>query len=78
MDSIDPIGRLLIIAGIVLAGLGLLIVLGPNLPALGKLPGDIHIDRGTIQVYIPFGTMIVISIVLTVLLNVFGFFGRDR
>jgi Protein of unknown function (DUF2905) len=78
MDSIDPIGRLLIIAGIVLAGLGLLIVVGPNLPALGRLPGDIHIDRGNVQVYIPFGTMIVISIVLTVLLNVFGFFGRDR
>jgi hypothetical protein len=78
MDGIDPIGRLLIVAGIVLAGLGLLIVLGPNVPALGRLPGDIHIDRGNVQVYIPFGTMIVISIVLTVLLNVFGFFGRDR
>jgi len=36
------------------------------------------IDRGDVQVYIPFGTMIVISIVLTVLLNVFGLFGRDR
>jgi hypothetical protein len=78
MDGIDPIGRLLIVAGIVLAGLGLFIVLGPNLPALGRLPGDIHIDRGNVQVYIPFGTIIVISIVLTILLNVFGFFGRDR
>ena len=78
MDGIDPLGRLLIIAGILLAGLGLLIVVGPNLPALGKLPGDIHIDRGSVQVYIPLGTMILVSIVLTILLNVFGFFGRDR
>ena len=36
------------------------------------------IDRGDVQVYIPIGTMIVISLVLTVLLNVFGLFGRDR
>jgi hypothetical protein len=78
MDSLDPIGRLLIIAGIVLAGLGLLIVVAPNIPALGRLPGDIHIDRGNVQIYIPFGSMIVISVVLTVLFNVFGFFGRDR
>jgi hypothetical protein len=77
MDSIDPVGRLLIIGGIVLAGLGLLIVAAPNL-ALGRLPGDIHIDRGNVQIFIPFGTMILVSIVLTILLNVFGFFGRDR
>ena len=78
MDGIDPIGRLLIIAGIVLLGVGLVIVAAPNVPALGKLPGDIHIDRGNVQVYVPLGTMIVVSLILTVLLNVFGFFGRDR
>jgi hypothetical protein len=78
MEGLDPIGRLLIIAGIVLAGLGLLIVVAPNIPALGRLPGDIHIDPGNVQIYIPFGSMIVISVVLTVLFNVFGFFGRDR
>jgi hypothetical protein len=77
MDSIDPVGRLLIIGGIILAGLGLLIVVAPNL-ALGRLPGDIHIDRGNVQIFIPFGTMILVSVVLTILLNVFGFFGRDR
>jgi hypothetical protein len=78
MASLDPLGRLMIIAGIVLAGVGLLIVFAPNIPGLGRLPGDIHIDRGNVQVFIPFGSMIVISIVLTVLFNVFGFFGRDR
>jgi hypothetical protein len=77
VDNIDPVGRLLIIGGIVLAGLGLLIVVAPNL-GLGRLPGDIHIDRGNVQIFIPFGTMILLSVVLTILLNVFGFFGRDR
>ena len=77
MDGIDPVGRLLIIAGILIAGLGLLIVLAPNIPAFGRLPGDIHIDRGNVQVFIPLGSMVVVSIVLTILLNIFGFFGRD-
>ena len=77
MDGIDPIGRLLIAAGLVLAILGVLIVVVPTI-ALGRLPGDIHIDRGNVQVYLPFGTMILVSVVLTILLNIFGFFGRDR
>ena len=78
MASLDPLGRLLIIAGIVIAGAGLLIVFAPNIPGLGRLPGDIHIDRGNVQIFIPFGSMIVISVVLTILFNVFGLFGRDR
>jgi len=77
MAGIDPIGRLLIVAGIVLAGIGLLIVVAPGI-AFGRLPGDVHIDRGNVQIFIPFGTMILVSVVLTLLLNVFGFFGRDR
>ena len=77
MDGLDPIGRLLIVGGIVLAILGVVIVAVPAL-GLGRLPGDIHIDRGSLQVFIPFGTMILVSIILTILLNVFGFFGRDR
>jgi hypothetical protein len=78
VDGFAPVGRLLIVAGVVLAGLGLVILLGPNILGLGRLPGDIQIDRGNVQLYIPFGTMIVVSIVLTVLLNIFGFVGRDR
>jgi len=77
MDGIDPIGRLLIVVGVLLAILGMLIVVVPSV-ALGRLPGDIHIDRGNVQVYLPFGTMIVVSVVITILLNILGFFGRDR
>jgi len=77
MDGIDPIGRLLIVVGVLLAILGVLIVVVPSV-ALGRLPGDIHIDRGNVQVYLPFGTMIVVSVVITILLNILGFFGRDR
>ena len=62
------LGRILLVIGLVVAGIGLLAVLGFRLP-FGNLPGDIRIgdDRGS--VFIPIGTMIVVSIVLTILLN---------
>jgi hypothetical protein len=63
------LGRVLLVVGLLIAGVGLLAVLGVRLP-LGNLPGDIRIEgeRGTIV--IPLATMLLISIVLTVLLNV--------
>jgi hypothetical protein len=45
---------------------------------IGRLPSDIHLDRGNVQVHIPVGTMILVSIVLTVMLNIFAIFGRGR
>lgn len=64
------LGRLLLVIGLVLVVVGGLAVLGVRLP-FGRLPGDIAIqgDRGGI--FIPLGTMIVISLVLTLLANLF-------
>ncbi len=72
MDDIEPIGRVLIVAGLALAGIGLLIVLAPTLPFLGRLPGDIRIERENLRVFIPLGTMLLISLILTIMLNVIG------
>ncbi len=65
----DGIGRLLIVGGIVLAVVGLVLVLAPNIPFLGRLPGDIRIENENVRVFIPLGTMLVVSIVLTIVLN---------
>jgi hypothetical protein len=62
-------GRFLILAGLLIAGVGLLITMG--LP-IGRLPGDITIRRGSFSFYFPIVTSIVISIVLTLILSVFG------
>lgn len=64
------LGRFLLVIGVVLVIIGGLAALGVKLP-FGRLPGDIAItgDRGGI--YIPLGTMIVVSLVLTVLFNLF-------
>ncbi|MEW6527344.1 MAG: DUF2905 family protein [Spirochaetota bacterium] len=62
-------GRLLILAGILLIITGILFQVFPKF--LGKLPGDVMFSKGNITVYFPFMTMIIISIILTILLNVF-------
>ena len=72
MDGSDGIGRLLILGGIVVALLGVILVVAPQLPFLGRLPGDIRIERENVRVFVPLGTMLLVSIILTVLLNIIG------
>jgi hypothetical protein len=64
------LGRLLLIIGAVLVVIGGLAALGVRLP-FGRLPGDIAIEGERGGIYIPLGTMILVSLVLTVLFNVF-------
>ena len=62
------VGKVLLVVGLLIAAVGLLAVLGVRLP-LGNLPGDIRIEGERGGIFIPLATMIVISIVLTVSLN---------
>ena len=62
-------GRFLILAGLVIAGVGLLMTLG--LP-LGRLPGDFAIKRGNYSFYFPLATSILVSLVLTLVMMFFG------
>ena len=64
-DGNSGFGWMLVIVGLVIAGLGLIWVLAPNLPRLGRLPGDIVIERKNSQFYFPIVTCIVISVVLS-------------
>jgi uncharacterized protein HemY len=57
-------GKVLLIVGLVVAGIGLLMMAG--LP-LGRLPGDISFRRGNTTVYFPLATSIIASIILTLL-----------
>jgi hypothetical protein len=71
MDDLAPIGRSLLVVGLVLAGIGLLLMSGTGLP-LGRLPGDIRFQRDGVTVFIPLGTMLVVSVVLSLILFVLG------
>jgi hypothetical protein len=64
------LGRILLIVGVLLVIVGGLAVLGVRLP-FGRLPGDIAIEGERGGLYIPIVTMIVISVVLTILVNLF-------
>lgn len=63
-------GRLLIILGSVFVLLGVAITVGSKL-GLGHLPGDFVLKRKNFALYIPIATSILISIILTLLLNIF-------
>lgn len=65
------IGRWLIVVGILVAALGALLLLFDRVPWLGRLPGDIRIERGNVRIYVPLATSLLLSVVLTVLLNLF-------
>lgn len=73
---IDTLGRTLLISGTVLALLGLLLIFVGRIPFLGRLPGDIHIRRGAADTYIPLATSLLLSLLATLILNLWVRFLR--
>jgi hypothetical protein len=63
---------MLILLGIVLAVLGVLLVLFDRVPGVGRLPGDLQVQRGNWTFYFPLGTSIVLSLILTLVLWLIG------
>jgi hypothetical protein len=62
-------GRMLIVAGLVIAAIGLLLVLGERMPfRLGRLPGDIVYRGRNTTLYFPLTTSILLSIVLSLVM----------
>ena len=70
MGGFDTIGKTLVIIGVALAVLGGLVWLLSKVPFLGRLPGDIRIERPGFTCLVPLASSIVLSIVLTILLNI--------
>ena len=69
----EQFGRLLVIMGVVLAFLGALMMLGPELPfRLGRLPLDFRYQRDNFSFYFPLGTSILLSIVLSLIFAAFN------
>jgi hypothetical protein len=70
----DPtgFGRLLIILGAVILVVGIVLTLGARVPWLGRLPGDVSFGGGNWRVFVPLGTSLLISVVLTLLFWLFG------
>jgi hypothetical protein len=65
-------GRMVFILGLFIVAVGALMLLAGRVPFLGRLPGDIAVQRGNWSFYFPLATSIIISLVLTVVLNLFA------
>ena len=68
----ESLSRTLVIAGIVLVAAGLLLSLGPGVPLLGRLPGDIRIERPGFRFFFPLTSSLLISAVLSAALWLFA------
>lgn len=66
------LGKLLIVFGLLIAAVGVVLVLAGRLPWLGRLPGDVYVQRGSWTFYFPLATSIVVSLVLTLLFWLIG------
>ena len=64
-------GKLLMILGAALLAVGAFLYLGGRFSILGHLPGDIHISHGNTEFYFPIVTCALVSLIGTILLNLF-------
>lgn len=70
MGPLMDIGKILIVIGIVMLVLGGLFMVLGKIPGVGRLPGDIIIQRENFNFYFPVATMIILSILLSLVLSV--------
>ena len=72
MSGVHDIGRMLVVFGLLIALAGVALVLVGRVPWLGRLPGDVHIQRGNWTFYFPLATSLLLSVVLTLILWLLG------
>lgn len=66
------LGKIIIAFGLLIVLAGVVLVLAGRVPWIGRLPGDIHIQRGNFTFYFPLATSLLLSIVLTLILYLVG------
>ena len=71
-----PFGKILVVFGLVIVGIGVLLMFIDKIPFIGKLPGDISIKRDNFQFYFPITTSIVISVVLSLVMWVIAYLNK--
>lgn len=69
--DVSGLGKLLVIAGVAVVLAGVVLILGPKIPWLGRLPGDLVIRREGFTLFLPLASMVIGSVLLTILVNLF-------
>jgi uncharacterized membrane protein len=68
--AVEPLGRMILYIGIILVLIGGFFILMGKVPWIGRLPGDIVYRREGLTIFIPITTMTLISLILTLLMNI--------
>ena len=69
---VNDLGKSLIVVGLLIVVVGVVLLLAGRVPWLGRLPGDIYVQRGNWSFYFPVVTSLVVSVLLTLLFWLFG------
>lgn len=70
-SSLQGVGKLLIAAGALLLLVGAGLLLAPRVPWLGRLPGDIHYQRGNFSFYFPLTTLLLVNLLIFLVMRLF-------
>ena len=70
----NPVAKMLIISGVILVVIGLLWQIGGRFLHLGRLPGDIMVEKENFRFYFPLMTSIIISVLLSLVFSLFRWF----
>ena len=71
MLGFSDLGKVLIVLAAVIAGIGVLLMVGDKIPWIGKLPGDILIKKEKFTFYFPIVTCVILSLLLTIIFSLF-------
>ncbi len=72
MPDMEALGKIMLLLGGAFLVIGLLLTLGGRFLSLGRLPGDIYIKRGNFTFYFPLVTGLLLSLILTLIVNIIG------
>ena len=76
MADLSDLGRTILLLGAILVVVGLLLTFAGRVPLLGRLPGDLVIERENLTCAVPIATSILLSLLLTLILNVLARLGN--
>jgi hypothetical protein len=72
MGDLGQLGRAVLIGGVALVAVGLVLVALARLVPGGRLPGDLVLTRGPVTCFVPLATSLLLSLLLTILLNLWA------
>lgn len=74
MENQPNFGWILLGVGLIIAGIGLVWLLAPSIPWLGRLPGDIRIERENFRLYMPLATCLLLGLLISLIVWLFHLF----